>query len=196
MSNTVHAQTPIPELAETCVDFVRRAVGLELDYTQETLPILDHYVRQARAAASDPAVLAPLLPATGGYFGALILRMFRGARVIEGADYPHCRVEFAPFFLHFNPVGVAQEVLTLADAPGWNAHFSTLEDQQQVLEDSLRRAPEIRPEDYYTFSLRYETLDHIVAVLTALEEQRGPRRRTFGPDVYAAMLGEPVAAQS
>jgi len=48
MSDT---RTPPPgavhELAERAVDFVRRSLGLVLDYTPETLPLLDHYLRMA-----------------------------------------------------------------------------------------------------------------------------------------------------
>ena len=185
------------ELAESCVDFVQRALSLPLDYTQDTLPILDHYLKTARAEAKDPALLAPLVAASGAYFGVLLCRQFGDARFVgEGDAYEHYRVEFRNIFLHINPLGVAQEVLTMADAPGWHAHLATLPDQHRVIEQTLTQGLEVSEEDYYSFCVRYEMVDHVVAVLRALEEQRREGPRHFGLDVYAAMLGQKAGADS
>ena len=47
----------ILELAENCRQFALSAVGVELDYEVETLPILDEYLRvgEARAFAIGPS---------------------------------------------------------------------------------------------------------------------------------------------
>src|SRR5690606_9263563 len=42
----------IEELVVNCLDYVRRASGVELDFTPETLSVLDHYAATARAASS------------------------------------------------------------------------------------------------------------------------------------------------
>lgn len=186
--------TSLAELSNSCVTFVKRAIGIELDYSQDTLPILDHYLREARKHAQQPEVLAPLVATAGAYFGVLTTRQFRGAYLHEAREYEQMRVQFSTIFLHFNPFGIAQEVLSQADAPGWNAHFSTLPDQRKVIEQSLDQGLRLCEEDYYSFSVRYEMLDQVVAVLLALEEQR-ERPRSFGPAVYAASLGEKVDAE-
>ena len=49
----------ILELSESCRQFALSAVGVELDYDVETLPILDEYLRQAPLDEPLPVVLAP-----------------------------------------------------------------------------------------------------------------------------------------
>lgn len=188
--------TTVTELATSCVDFVQRSVGIELDYTQDTLPVLDHYLREARKHAQREAVLAPLVATAGAYFGVLTTRQFPGAYLHVADSYERMRVQFSTIFLHFNPFGIAQEVIHQADAPGWNAHFATLPDQHRVVEQSVDHGLQLRDEDYYSFSVRYEMLDQIVAVLQAIEEQRRDSPRTFGHAVYAAAVGEGVNAKS
>lgn len=201
MSPTPTPSVDVAELAGACVDYVKRALGLELDYSQDTLPLLDHYLREAskdaRTRPGADALLAPLVPAAGAYFGQLAVRLFEGARFhAPGDDYARYRIEFGRFFLHFNPLGIAQEVLTGADAPGWNAHFAMLDEARQVVEQSLSTGMQMRAEDYYTFSVRYETLEQVVAVLAALEEQHKGPARHFPHSVYESALGGPAPAKS
>src|SRR5687767_15165113 len=41
------APPAIQDLADACIRYVERAVGVRLDYTLETLPLLDHYLEHA-----------------------------------------------------------------------------------------------------------------------------------------------------
>jgi len=107
----------------------------------------------------------------------------------QSEDYRGYRVEFEPFFLCFNPIGIAMEVATQEDAAGWNAHFQLLEDTRAQVERSLAESGEVGHDDYYTFSVRFETLQHIADVLGSLESKH-KQRRSFGPDVYGAAHGE------
>lgn len=210
----------LAQLAATCEDYVKRAVGVALDGTQDTLPILDHYVREATrgvsvagssseapagdgatanhpgAAGDSAALLGPLVPATGAYFGQLVLKQFAGARFIaHGQDYASYRIEFGPYFLHFNPMGIAHEVITGEDAPGYHAHFAVLDEARPVVEQSLASGLTVRTQDYYSFSVRHETLEQVVAVLSALEEQRRGPARHFPTEVYDSAIGGLAAAK-
>ena len=197
MSQNNTPSSELLQLADSCVDFVQRALQLPLDYTQDTLPILDHYLRTARKEAKDASVLAPLVPAVGSYFGVLLCRLFDDARFVgEGEAYEQYRVEFGSLFLHLNPLGIAQEVLTVADAPGWHAHLAMLPDQRVIVEQTLTQGLSLQDQDYYSFSVRYEMIDHVVAVLGALESQRSEGPRHFSSEVYAAMVGAKAVADS
>jgi hypothetical protein len=178
----------IGDLANSCVRFVRDAIGLELDYTPDTLPVLDHYLRERASGAAD-AVIDLLAPAAGAYFGEVVRRQMTGARWYSPKDdYAAHRVEFDPFFLCFNPMGIAREVLTRSDAEDWGAHFQVLDDARELISDALA-AHELESDDYYTFSVRFETLEQVADLLGGLEETRAARRH-FGPEVYRAMQGD------
>ena len=180
----------VVELAEACVRFVKEALELELDYTPETLPVLDHYLRE-RARGAEEGVFELLAPAAGAYFGEVVRRSVEGARWhAPQGQYEAYRIEFEPFFLAFNPVGVALEVLMADEVPDFGVHFQLLDDARPVVEASLERTGGVRDEDYYTLSVRYEVLEQVADVVGAREAQQ-KEPRTFGPNVYAATRSDP-----
>lgn len=183
----------ILEWADACRGFVKDALGIELDFTPETLPLLDHYVRSKAKPASEE-VQQLLMPPLGAYFGEVVRRRLdsEGARWhAPGEDFEQYRLEFESFFLHFNPLGVVLEVLRDEDTPGYGAHFQMLDDARSHVESVLSTSPEITADDYYTFTMRYETLELIVSVLLGLEEKHhAGQPRRFGRDVYRAATGQ------
>jgi Family of unknown function (DUF6278) len=186
------APTEVADLAESCVRFVKESLHLELDYAPETLPLLDHYVRE-RVADSQPEVIELIAHAAGAYFGEVVRRCVPGARWhAPASDYADFRLEFDPFFLCFNPIGIAHEVIAVADVAGWGAHFQVLDDARAAVAESLASVEDVPPEDYYTFSMRLEVLQQIADVLGGLETTQ-PARRRFGRDVYAAAAGAGIA---
>ncbi|MFI5307937.1 MAG: DUF6278 family protein [Polyangiales bacterium] len=182
--------TEIADLADSCVRFVLDALGLQLDYTPETLPVLDHYLREG-ARGAKPEVLALLAPAAGAYFGETVRRNMAGARwhCPAESEYRDFRLEFDPFFLCFNPIGVAVEVLTLEDATGFGAHFNVLEEARAPIATALESSEGVDETSYYTFTMRWEALEQVANLLSALESKQAKRRR-FGPEVYRAASGE------
>jgi Family of unknown function (DUF6278) len=189
------APAEVHELAAACVRFVREALGLELDYTPETLPFLDHYLKE-RAGDAKPEVQALVAPAAGAYFGEVVRRCMSGARwYAPPGDYHGQRLEFEAFFLSFNPTGVATEVLTAADSNGWGAHFQVLDEARSAVAASLETSAAVDAGDYFTLSLRLEVLQQIADVLLSLEDQQ-PNPRHFGPDVYRAAEGQSAVGPS
>src|SRR5262245_51798976 len=143
MAETDHElPAAIAEWAEACRAFVKEAVGVELDYTPETLPILDHYVR-GHATGKDvqrarTEIRDLLTPPLGAYFGEVVRRNFPGVRWhipgYDPSDYTGYRLEFETIFLHFNPMGIAREALEQTDVPGFGANFQVLDEARQELE--------------------------------------------------------------
>jgi hypothetical protein len=188
------APPDVVDLAEACVRFVSEALNLKLDYTPETLPVLDHYLRE-RGHGAKAEVAALIVPAAGAYFGEVVRRTLPGARwYCPAGDHRSWRLEFAPFFLTFNPIGVASEALTQADSEDWHAHFQVLDEARDAVAHALASAAEMQPQDYYSFSMRLEALQQIADLLGALETAQ-PTPRHFGPEVYRASRGGLLAAQ-
>jgi len=183
----------IVQLSEGCVHFVQKALSLPLDYTPETLPILDHYIRE-RGRDGREAVSELLAPPTGAYFGEVVRRTLGQVRWhCPGDEYDRFRLEMEPFFLSFNPIGVATEVIRQGQATGPGAFFDVLDEARDVLKETLNKHSRVPTEDYYTFTMRYEVLVQVAEVLFALESTRKERRH-FGPEVYRAARGEPSSA--
>jgi hypothetical protein len=184
----------IGDWAEACRTFVKEALGIELDYTPETLPLLDHYVRTKASPATDE-VRGLLTPPLGAYFGEVVRRSLDADGVRwhapPGNDALEShRLEFEAFFLCFNPIGVALEVLLADDAEGYGAHFQLLDESRPAVEAALAESESVSADDYYTFTMRYETLELVVSVLLGLETKLGGQPRRFSRDVYRAAAGE------
>jgi len=176
-------ESTILDLAGACVAAVQNAIGVELDFTPDTLPLLDHYAREAELPGDE--VLELVAPMCGAYFGEVVRRALGSARwhCPEGAP-ERWRLEFEDCFLYFNPVGVAVEALLEEEAPGWHAHLSTLPGERKVLEDALGVFGEVRADDYFRFSIRFEAIEQVHQTLGRRAAEQGDARRRFGPEVY------------
>jgi len=182
----------ITELAAACVSFVHKSLGLTLDYTQDTLPILDHYVRSAQGAPVE--VMELMAAPTGAYFGEVVRRHVDGLRWHAPADdHAGFRLELEPCFLWFNPIGVAREVIARAPDPEWNAHLQLLDADRPLVESALEHAGDVNETDYFTFGVRYEVIELVTSVLVARSVTQGKLSRHFGPDLYRAAAGESSA---
>src|SRR5262245_46288018 len=103
----------VVELAAACVRFVSSKSKVPLDFTPETLSLLDQYVRDARTeVASNPAALELLQASIGAYLGEVIRRAHGGLWDATG-EHDGWRILMTSVFLSFNPVGMAREALLL-----------------------------------------------------------------------------------
>lgn len=188
------ARDVIRTLAEGCVHFVRQAVGVELDGTPQTLPVLDHYLGLARSddARGREAVLDLVGRAAGAYFGEVVRRAVPGARwALPDEEAPQTwRIELDHVFLAFNPVGMAREAITERDEPGWGAHLEVLAQDRPVLTQALENVGPVGERDYYRLAVRWEVVEQAIGVLQAAAFSRGQREVSHGPDVYRRLLDE------
>ena len=148
----------IMDLTVACVTSAKNATGIELDLTQDTLPILDHYAELADAPRDE--IVSLLAPMCGAYFGELLRRQLRdGQWDTDSDDYAEWRLTFDRCSLTFNPIGVALEVLLGEDVPDWGAHLQTAPEDQVRAKKALEVFGDVRDRDYYTFSVRFEAIE-------------------------------------
>jgi hypothetical protein len=163
------------ELAASCVRFVRAAVGIELDLTHETLPIIDHYLHQAREEiAQRPEAAALVAQALGAYFGQVLAAEFGGFWRASSADVHTWVVCLQPVFLAVNPVGIAYEALFTGDRhDGPSGELRVAREDRVMIEARLASLPEIREEEYYSFSGRFDAFSVAVEALRAQMDANG-----------------------
>src|ERR1700755_2861518 len=194
MAELEPAPAPIDDLAQACAQFVKEALSLELDGTPETLPILDHYARtRGSIGQANEEVRDLLTPALGAYFGEVVRRTIPGGRwgvPADLEDYGSYRLEFELVFLHFNPLGIAREVLEHDEVEESGAGFQVRDEAKEPLHEALEQSGGVSVDDYYSFTIRFETLELVISVLSALERTTQATPRRFGPEVYRAAAGE------
>ena len=164
-----NALSPAPDvvsdLASSCVRFVDKALGLELDYTQETLPVLDHYLGAAEDISEE--ILGLLAPACGAYFGEVVRRHLQEGtwHLPEDDDWSELILELPSASIRFNPMAVAVEVATGGSMEGLSAQFSVPEADRARAREAVERLGDVAEEDYYTFAVRFDVLAQIHATL-------------------------------
>ena len=184
---------PVHDLASALVTSVQSTLGIELDYTSDTLPILDHYVRTEVPKDAD-AMLGLVAPMCGAYFGEVLRRSFGGLRWFAEGEHGRWRLEGEYVFIHFNPIALALECIVEGEYEGWSGHFQLSKRDEAVVAEALDLGGQIDEEDYYRFAIRYETLEQVLNTLVGLAEQRAKHADDtddeassyIAADVYAA----------
>src|SRR5512135_3250899 len=122
----------IHDLAERAVEFVRNAVGIVLDYTPETLPLLDHYL--AGVPRDQPETVALIAAAAGGYFGEVVRRALGGAWEQSDRDPTEWPLVLGGG-LRIAPNALATEAILQAD--GGAAEYAVPAADLEAVEDAL-----------------------------------------------------------
>jgi len=177
-------------MAEQCVQYVQRSLGMTLDYAPETLPVLDHYLRLAPHESDDVRVL--LAATAGAYFGEVVRANHACRWSAPEADYGAWRIEFESIFLHFNPVAFAHEAVIGAEIVHGGSGFGVLDEDLGAVRSALDTLGTIDEADYFLLSTRYEVLVTVVERLMTFSAGSGasPVPRYFGADAYRAALGD------
>jgi hypothetical protein len=140
------APPAIRDLAAACVRFVQRAVGVELDYTPETMSLLDHYVEQGRKAARERPETVPLVAQTvGAYLGEVLRRSHHAWWRIEDPDPLAWRLELESVFLVVRPMAMIARALLRPEAAAAPPEPARDEDEDEDEDEAT--ADVERPED-------------------------------------------------
>jgi hypothetical protein len=184
----------VRELSARCEQHVRDAIGLSLDGSIETLPILDHYVRLSIEGSSQRPELLPLLARTiGAYFGQVVADHLGGFWWLPSEDIHTWHVCFRSVLLAFNPVGMAHAALTWPQgaeqiASGPPSELRLAAKYRDVIEKRLDALPPVRESNFFSLSTRLEALEIAVAALREAMFSAGTSEQVFDDDDYAELL--------
>src|SRR5262249_50814902 len=155
------------ELADACIRFVDRALGVRLDYSLETLPLLDHYLEQAReAACTKPETSGLVAQAAGAYFGELLRRRYASWWGADDADPSLWQIELENVYLAVAPVALVSDLLhrgTIEE--GDVAFLELLEDDRAAVAARLADLPGVSDAEYYSLATRLEVIDIAVEAI-------------------------------
>jgi len=169
MKGPVSEEFPVAarELAERCIVACRTATGMILDYSEESLAVLDHWVSQA---GDKPEMVDLVAPLAGAYFGELTRRRFGAAWVMRGLEPASWRVELASFGLTWSPVAMAAEAVAGAEVDGYDATLQAGA-REALVAERLAQLPPVPEDEFYSLTGRLEALEVVVDFLADLERQ-------------------------
>lgn len=154
--------TQVGEYAAETVRYVAKALGVEVEYDSDTLPVLDHYLREVSGAQPDTVELISVT--SGAYFGEVVRRTL-GGRWNTTSEDPLDWMLVLPTGLAFSPAGVVTEAILQQDV---GPDFEVPPKLRPYLEQALERMGEVTVETYYSLCGRLDTLEHLQAVLLAV----------------------------
>jgi hypothetical protein len=173
----------IEELTIACLDYVRRATGVALDFRPETLGLLDHYATTARdEIAKNPTLASIVAPALGAYFGEVVRAHFGGFWRIPSQNQKDWTLCGRHAFLSVNPIGVAYDAIyggTEHDGP--RSTLRVAPEDREYLDRRLATLPEVPEDEFYLFTTRFEVLEVATEALAAKMEEEG-----YGGTEYSA----------
>jgi hypothetical protein len=162
---------PVParvrEYADQAVAYVKRALGVTLEYDSDTLPLLDHYLRTALDA--QPAAQQLVMATAGAYFGEVVRRRLGGRWEIS--DDPAAWRVVLPTGLNFSPVGFVASAIAQADVDDFDSELDAPLRMRPYVQQTLSRMGEVSVEDYYSLCGRLDTVEHVHEVLVAVAAQ-------------------------
>jgi hypothetical protein len=185
---------PIPEYASACLEYVRRALGFELDFTAETLPVLDHYVSTVRETLTDRTEIPPLIArAAGAYFGEVVRTVIPGFWRVPSPNVHDWQLCSRVAFLWVNPVGIAYDAIYGSrEHDGPRSLVRCAPEDRQFLERRLETLPPVPEDQYFLFTTRLEVLEVANEALHARLEEQGYAETELTDEDYATGVDQPL----
>ncbi len=159
--------TRVREYADQAVAYVRRALGVTLEFDSDTLPLLDHYLRSV--PADQAATLKLVVSTSGAYFGEVVRRRLGGRWDVTGEEADWRLV--LPTGLNFSPFGFVASAIAQADLEDLDSEIDAPPRMRPYVQQTLARMGEVSVEDYYSLCGRLDTLEHVHEVLVAVAAQ-------------------------
>ncbi|HEV8548942.1 MAG TPA: hypothetical protein VGQ57_07940, partial [Polyangiaceae bacterium] len=172
---------------------VRRALAFELDFSAETLPVLDHYVSTVHETLTERPELASLVArAAGAYFGEVVRTVIPGFWRIPSANVHDWQLCCRHAYLWVNPVGTAYDALYRSlEHDGPRSLLRSTPEDRPFLERRLETLPPVPEEQYFLFTTRLEVLEVAHEALHARLEEQGYGDTELSEDDYAPAV-DPV----
>jgi hypothetical protein len=162
----------IGEYADQAVEYVRRSLGVTLEFNSETLPVLDHYLREA--SDGQPSAVALVAATSGAYFGEVIRRRLGGYWHVDDDDPTEWRFEL-PGGLCFRPVCFALAAIFFSDE--YDDNLTAPPKMLEAAEAALERMGHVSPDTYYSLCGRLDTLEHLQSVLLAIAAREAQKKK-------------------
>jgi hypothetical protein len=172
------APARVREYADQVVEYVRRALGVTLEFDSNTLPLLDHYLRNV---PSDQAATLKLVVLTSGAYFGEVVRQRLGGRWETVGEESEWRVVL-PTGLNFSPTGLVASAIAQADLEDLDSELDAPARMREYVQDALARMGEVTVEEYYSLCGRLDTIEHVHEVLVAVAAQMLGKAGPDGPD--------------
>jgi hypothetical protein len=163
---------PAPRIAELVLaagEYVRRALGVELDGSIESLAYVDHYL--AGIGPISDEVLTLVSAALGAYFGEVAIGQLGGTWRTVDEDAAEWTISLGAAPLTFHPAAMVAEAIRQDEVDGYDARISTTPALEGPLEEALAAVAPVEASYYYSLTGRLETLEHAAEIIAEVRRR-------------------------
>ncbi|MBN2344642.1 MAG: hypothetical protein JXX29_13330 [Deltaproteobacteria bacterium] len=198
--NELQHQMPeeINQLVERCRAHVQKRFNIELDFTSDTLSVLDFFVEEMVKEENNgvcppgghPArmnMIHLFAPTFAAYFGAVLTNHFGGRFRHVEKDVSEWRFEFETFLVRFNPVAVAANVIAKTEVKGLDSILHSSAKLMPKLQERFDAAPDVLEDDFFSFCTFFESIQIANDFLTEVSQKDG--KPDCSPDGYDRLIG-------
>ncbi|MBV8762767.1 MAG: hypothetical protein JO257_36115, partial [Deltaproteobacteria bacterium] len=146
----------VREYAEQAVEYVRRALGVTMEYDSDTLPVLDHYLREVPTGEGQAATLQLVILTSGAYFGEVVRRRLGGRWETQGGEADAQWRVVLPTGLNFSPLGLVAAAITRSEDGDIDAVLDAPLRMRPYLQQALQRMGEVSEDEYYSLCGRLD----------------------------------------
>lgn len=181
------APPAVAELANACVRFVERAVGVAPDFTPETLPLVDHWIASSRdELRARPDAAALVVRAAAAYFGEVVRARVASFWHTPADDPDEWEIRLEPVWLSFNPAAFVADAILRGDEAGGLAGIELDDAEREGVEEKLAELPAVSEDEFYALSTRLEVIEIAVDAIKNKMAAEGLGDVAFGPGDYPA----------
>ncbi len=158
-------------LAKEARTYIEKALQFEVDGTHDTLPVVDHYLKDI---PRDQAEICDLVASTvGSYFGELLRDRFGGDWILDSEDPARWRLKLTNCTLSFSPVAMAYQAIHRGkNEDRYNDGLFADPEDREGLRQALDLSGPVSNEVYYSLCNRFDTLEYIVELLMGRRAQK------------------------
>lgn len=179
------------EYAAQTVAYVKRAVGVDLDFDSDTLPLLDHYLRSV--PTDQPATTRLVVATAAAYFGEVVQRRLGGRWETETEEITGWRMVL-PTGLAFSPAGMVGAAIARAEVDDLDTGLEAPPRMRPYVEQAMARMSPVTEDEYYSLCGRLDTLEHVHEVLLTVAAELAGKSVPAADDGEDDGDDEPAAA--
>lgn len=174
----------INQLVGRCIAHVHKRFNLELDFTSDTLSVLDFFIEEVvkdeyrgnvppQGHPSRMNMVHLFAPTFAAYFGAVLHKQFGGRFRHTEKDEKDWRFEFDSFFVRLNPVAIAASVIAKQEIEGLSSVLYSSAKLMPKLQERLDAAPDVSEQEFYSFCTVFESCQIAHEYLSEIAKKDG-----------------------
>ena len=160
----------IVEYSSVIIDAVYSKVNIDLDFSPDTVSLLDYYVNEIGDV--DKSMFSLMSTISCAYFGELVRRNIGGQWYIEDKDNPeNWQVRFNSCPLAIYPFILSSEVISKGKFSLESSIFSVSPSRHDLLLELLEKSNPMAEDQYYSFAGKLDIIELAVDFLSSVENE-------------------------